>query len=124
MTSHDIADHNVERLLGVAYKPEPIDPAFTREMEERLLTAARADRVALEPDPIATAKLRLLRVRLSIAMATAAMLIIGLVSWYARVPSSTQRAREFDQIVAALNANVRLRPQMGPQLKIGAMAIP
>src|SRR5438270_880625 len=36
-----VADRNVERLLGEAYKPEVPDPAFVRQIQETLAATAR-----------------------------------------------------------------------------------
>ena len=52
MSHHDIADQNVERLLVAAYKPEPIDPAFVLETEEKLLSAARVEAASRQLSPI------------------------------------------------------------------------
>ncbi|MCI0684634.1 MAG: FecR domain-containing protein, partial [Gemmataceae bacterium] len=88
MSQHDIADQNVERLLVAAYRPEPIDPAFVLETEEKLLTAARTESsaraslraVGVEPD----ANLMRIRRRLSWAMIAATVAAVTLLSFYAR----------------------------------------
>src|SRR5689334_18638538 len=51
MTSHDhdgnarrpddVAEQNIRRLLGQAYRPEAPDPAFVRQLTDRLCDAAR-----------------------------------------------------------------------------------
>ncbi len=92
MTPQDIADRNVERLLEVAYKPEPVDPAFVRETEEKLLAAARLQAERLQPVPADTAKLARVRRRLSWAMAAAAAVIVVLLIGYSQ--RSTEPARK------------------------------
>ena len=88
MTSHDIADRNVERLLGVAYKPEPIDPAFLLETEEKLRAAAEHAAAAQPPAPADAAKVLRIRRRLSWAMAAAAALAVCAISWYVSRPTA------------------------------------
>ena len=90
MSSHDIADRNVERLLGTAYKPEPIDPAFVLETEEKLLAAARDERRTLQTSPADAAKLLRLRRRLSWAMSAAAMVAVCLLGYYAGLHQSNR----------------------------------
>src|SRR5262249_35580704 len=91
MTQHDIADQNVERLLGVAYKPEPIDPAFLLETEEKLLAAAQHAAEAETPAPADSAKLLRIRRRLSWAMAAAAAVAVCAISWYVSRPSAPRQ---------------------------------
>src|SRR5688572_22228778 len=83
MNIHDIADHNIERLLGHAYKPEPIDPAFLLETEEKLLTAARTAAHAPQPVP-ADPKILRLRRRMSWAMVAAAAVVGFMLVRYAQ----------------------------------------
>ena len=42
MTSPNIGDSNVERLIGAAYKPELPDPAFVQTVSARMQAAAQA----------------------------------------------------------------------------------
>jgi ferric-dicitrate binding protein FerR (iron transport regulator)/tetratricopeptide (TPR) repeat protein len=72
MTSHDIGDSNVERLIGAAYKPELPDPKFVQTVSARMQAAAQA-MTARAPAPTPREEqLRTTRRRLGWAMATAA----------------------------------------------------
>src|SRR5437867_4585248 len=94
MTHHDIADRNVERLLGVAYKPEPIDPAFLLETEEKLLAAARDERRSQQTSPADTAKLLRIRRRMGWAMAAAAAVAAYLLGCYVHWTPEPRQAQE------------------------------
>src|SRR5262245_14142784 len=94
MTQHDIADRNIERLLGVAYKPEPIDPAFLLETEEKLLAAARDERRTQQSSPADTAKLRRIRRRMGWVMAAAAAVTGYLLASYAHWTPEPQHAQK------------------------------
>src|SRR5262245_27246848 len=91
MTQHDIADQNVERLLGVAYKPEPIDPAFLVETEEKLLAAGQHAAATEAPTQADSAKLLRIRRRLSWAMAAAAAVAVCAIGWYVSRPAAPRR---------------------------------
>lgn len=111
MSHHDIADQNVERLLVSAYKPEPIDPAFVLETEEKLLNAARTEsspRASLrgmEPD----AKLLRIRRRLTWAMVAAAAVSAILLSWYGFRESDDQAQRRVAKAIAEAEKSLRNR---------------
>src|SRR5262245_34770486 len=94
MFQHDIADRNVERLLGVAYKPEPIDPAFLLETQEKLLAAARDERRTQQASPADTAKLLRIRRRMGWAMAAAAAVAGYLLASYAHWTPQPQHAQK------------------------------
>src|SRR5690242_20160259 len=47
----DVAEQNMERLLGKAYKPEAPDPDFVRRVRDRLAAAAR-ERAPSLPLPV------------------------------------------------------------------------
>src|SRR5262245_2142238 len=142
MTQHDIADRNIERLLGVAYKPEPIDPAFLLETEEKLLAAARDERRTQQASPDDAAKLLRIRRRLGWAMAAAAAVLGVLLVQYAKTPSGSQLARTTEKLheledvksgvasplnrpggpsrgVQGLTAKVRPEPVKPQQLAVG-----
>src|SRR5262245_53561333 len=97
LQTEPIAEQNVERLLSAAYRPEPVDPGFRQETEDKLLALARelaakrpaAQQAALAassapanaaPSPLASRpsspdpSLTRLRVRLGWAMGLAAAL--------------------------------------------------
>jgi len=89
MNHRDIVEHNLERLLGAAYKPEAPDPAFVKTLEAKMLLTAKehAERrpihtAELHPvrKGVETQRLRSLRRGLAWGMAAAASVAIcGLV---------------------------------------------
>lgn len=91
----DIADRNVERLLETAYRPEPIDPAFVAEIEEKLLAAAKGRVQQLPVLPGSNPRYRVVRRRLGWALsAVAAAALVGLVL-YARERFNTPAGQRF-----------------------------
>ena len=77
----DVGEHNVERLLGAAYRPEGPDPQFARQLTGRLCAAARAGKPA-EPRPD-DERWRPVRRRLGWAMALAASVAVVALVLYA-----------------------------------------
>ena len=63
MAANDIAERNIERLISEAYRPEPVDPAFIAETEEKLLAAARETVVRVTAQPVETPRVLRLRRR-------------------------------------------------------------
>src|SRR5262245_46557793 len=78
----DVGEHNVERLLGAAYRPEDPDPQFARQLTARLCAAARAGRPAEAPRPD-DERWRPVRRRLGWAMALAASVAVVALVLYA-----------------------------------------
>src|SRR5262245_54090942 len=108
MSHHDIADQNVERLLVAAYRPEPIDPAFVVETEEKLLKAAqtesssRASLLKMEPD----ARLSRIRRRLSWVMIAAAVSAAFLLGWYVSLPPTNRSVADIEKQIADSEKNI------------------
>src|SRR5262245_21731890 len=92
MNQHDdIADRNLERLLGTAYKPEPADPVFVQTVEEYLVGVARelADQRAAATPVLATTetvRLTRLRKRFGWGMALAASVFVCFLACLASRP--------------------------------------
>src|SRR4051812_26473888 len=83
MHDHDIGDVNVERLLGTAYNPEAVDPAFVKQIEEEMCAAALAGCQA-QILPKEEPGQRIIRRRLGWAMALAASVAACFLVYYAR----------------------------------------
>jgi len=118
MSHHDIADRNVERLLGAAYRPEPIDPAFVLETEEKLLCGARAEAAIHQVSSAEVARLMRIRGRMSLAMAAAAAVAAFLVGWYASSGPRERSFEEWDKLMA--QAVKPLKGGFGPPLNPNA----
>ncbi len=91
MNHSDVGEHNLERLLGTAYKPESADPVFAQTVEEYLCAVAQ-DLAAGRAQPPSPAKpslpdeirLRRLRRRLGWAMGLAASVFLVFLFSYGK----------------------------------------
>ncbi len=85
---HDVAEHNIERLLSAAYQPEAVDPAFMQSVEEAMCRKARhlAEQRGNHPASAPDEQLNYgsMRRRLGWAMAIAACLAFLALVLYAR----------------------------------------
>lgn len=139
MRDQDIGDLNVERLLGSAYKPEPVDAAFAAEVTGAMCAAARASASSTDED----AKLLVLRKRLGWAMGLAASVAACFLAYYAHTqrtesvrPQSVHTREIIESIdkirpatlgddTRALGLTARPRPEMPPAqlVEVGAVLV-
>ena len=84
-------DDNVERLVGQAYRPEPIDPTFVSRVHSRLEEVATEKRAA-RPQPQLNRR-RLLAVAAGLA-AVVALIVLPPVLWRPTVPGTQTAAVE------------------------------
>jgi tetratricopeptide (TPR) repeat protein len=118
MAANDIVERNIERLISEAYRPEPVDPAFIAETEEKLLAAARETIVRVTPQPAEAPRLLRIRRRLSIAMSAAAALAACWVAYYAATRGPVPfDPRPHTKDVAALPRDLKGNPFLGQTAK-------
>src|SRR5215467_14583205 len=113
-TENDIAEQNIERLLGAAYKPENPDPVFAQTVTEYLCSVGKE---LAEKQPSKSGsdahRYRSLRRRLGWGMAAAACVAIcGLVIYARNRPGK----REIQNVVEKLQIEpkIALRDQEEP----------
>ncbi len=115
-------DHNVERLVGQAYRPEPVDPAFVSQVHARLEeVAAERQRPAAPRPPFS--RRRLVAVLAGVA-ATALLVVLPQGLWRLAVPrpDGAEKLGQHDRPDEG-RAGVRPRPAAAPHETVRAGAV-